>query len=68
MSRELLKPREVAKILAVSQSTVYRWFWEGKLSGVQIFGTSVRIFAADVEEMLTRSTFERALMHRSHDN
>jgi excisionase family DNA binding protein len=27
----LINPREVAKHLAVSRSTVYCWFWEGKL-------------------------------------
>ena len=27
----LIRPREVANRLAVSRSTVYRWFWEGNI-------------------------------------
>jgi excisionase family DNA binding protein len=48
----LLKPRDVAKRLAVSRSTVYRWFWEGKLKGVKITGGTVRILESAVREKL----------------
>ena len=48
----LLRPREVANRLAVSQSTVYRWFWEGKLKGVKITGGTVRILESAVNDML----------------
>lgn len=48
----LLRPRQVAQMLAVSRSTVYRWFWEGKLKGVQMKGGTVRILAESVKEKL----------------
>jgi putative resolvase len=48
----LIKPREVANRLAVSRSTVYRWFWEGKLRGVKITGGTVRILESAVRERL----------------
>ncbi len=44
----LLRPREVARQLAVSRSTVYRWFWEGKLQGVKLSGGTVRILESAV--------------------
>ena len=48
----LIRPREVANRLAVSRSTVYRWFWEGKLRGVKITGGTVRILESAVTERL----------------
>jgi excisionase family DNA binding protein len=48
----LMRPREVAKQLAVSRSTVYRWFWEGKLKGIKMDGGTVRILASAVLEKL----------------
>jgi excisionase family DNA binding protein len=48
----LLRPREVAKRLAVSRSTVYRWFWEGKLKGVKLAGGTVRILESAVTQKL----------------
>jgi putative resolvase len=48
----LLRPREVAERLAVSRSTVYRWFWEGKLKGVKITGGTVRILESAVRDKL----------------
>jgi len=48
----LIRPREVAKELAVSRSTVYRWFWEGKLRGVKLHGGTVRILQSSVAEMV----------------
>jgi excisionase family DNA binding protein len=40
----LLRPSEVAGRLGISRSSVYRWFWEGKLKGVKLVGGPVRIF------------------------
>jgi excisionase family DNA binding protein len=51
----LLRPREVASRLAVSRSTVYRWFWEGKLKGVKIHGGTVRILASAVNDKLSEA-------------
>jgi excisionase family DNA binding protein len=48
----LVRPREVANRLAVSRSTVYRWFWEGKLKGVKITGGTVRILESAVRDKL----------------
>jgi excisionase family DNA binding protein len=45
---KLLRPREVARQLAVSRSTVYRWFWEGRLQGVKLTGGTVRILESAV--------------------
>jgi excisionase family DNA binding protein len=52
LMEKLVRPREVAKQLAVSRSTIYRWFWEGKLRGVRLRTGSLRIFANSVEEMV----------------
>jgi excisionase family DNA binding protein len=48
----LMRPREVANRLAVSRSTVYRWFWEGKLKGVKITGGTVRILESAVRDRM----------------
>ena len=48
----LMRPREVAHRLAVSRSTVYRWFWEGKLRGVKLAGGPVRIFESAVFDQM----------------
>ncbi len=52
---KLLRPREVARQLAVSRSTVYRWFWEGVLKGVKLNGGTVRILASAVQEKLAEA-------------
>lgn len=49
-SQKLLRPREVAARLAVSRSTVYRWYWEGKLKGVKLGGGTVRILESSVDQ------------------
>lgn len=48
----LVRPREVATVMAVSVSTIYRWFWEGKLRGVQITGGTIRILESSINEKL----------------
>lgn len=48
----LMRPSEVANQLAVSRSTVYRWFWEGKLKGIKIDGGTVRILKSAVRDKL----------------
>lgn len=48
----LLRPREVAGRLGISQSSVYRWFWEGKLKGIKLAGGPVRIFESAVFEQI----------------
>ena len=51
---QLIRPREVARQLAVSRSTVYRWFWEGRLKGVKLHGGTVRILESSVREQLAQ--------------
>lgn len=51
----LLRPREVADRMAVSRSTVYRWFWEGKLKGIKLAGGTVRILESDVSRKLAKA-------------
>jgi excisionase family DNA binding protein len=51
----LLRPREVAQQLAVSRSTVYRWFWEGKLKGLKLGGGTVRILESAVRQQLAEA-------------
>ena len=48
----LLRPSAVARRLSVSRSSVYRWFWEGKLKGVKLHSGTVRILASSVQELL----------------
>ena len=48
----LMRPRDVARQLAVSRSTVYRWFWEGKIKGVKIGEGTVRILESEVQQKL----------------
>jgi len=48
----LLRPKEVANLLAVSRSTVYRWFWEGRLKGLKIAGGTVRILESAVNDII----------------
>lgn len=51
----LMRPREAASRLAVSRSTVYRWFWEGKLKGVKITGGTVRILESAVRDKVNEA-------------
>lgn len=47
-----LKPSEVAGILNVSRSSIYRWFWEGKLKGFKISKGTLRFPVSAVEEFM----------------
>jgi excisionase family DNA binding protein len=55
LNERLLRPREVASRLAVSRSTVYRWFWEGRLRGVKLNSGTVRILESSVVEKLAEA-------------
>jgi excisionase family DNA binding protein len=55
LKERLLRPREVASRLAVSRSTVYRWFWEGRLKGVKLNSGTVRILESSVTEKLAEA-------------
>jgi excisionase family DNA binding protein len=50
-----MRPREVARLLAVSRSTVYRWYWEGRLRGVKLDSGTIRILESAVREKLTQA-------------
>jgi excisionase family DNA binding protein len=53
----LLRPREVARRLGISRSSVYRWFWEGKLRGIKLLGGPVRILESSVILQLSQADF-----------
>jgi excisionase family DNA binding protein len=42
--------KETAKIFGVSESTIYRWFWEGKLRGNKI-GNKISIDNNSIEKL-----------------
>ena len=50
----LIKPSELARRLGVSKSTIYRWFWEGKLKGIKLSEKNIRILANSVEEIISK--------------
>lgn len=52
IQEKLMRPREVAGRLGISCSSVYRWFWEGKLTGVKLAGGPVRIYQSAVFEQM----------------
>ncbi len=47
-----IRPSEVAKMLGVSRSTIYRWFWEGKLQGIKLGEKNLRIALESVEKIM----------------
>jgi excisionase family DNA binding protein len=54
MNKEIfVRPSEVARQLGVSRSTIYRWFWEGKLKGIKFSDKNIRILANSVEQLVT---------------
>ena len=50
----LLRPQEVVRLLGVSRSTVYRWYWEGRLRGVRLDTGTIRILESAVREKLAK--------------
>ena len=50
--RKLIKPSKAADMLGLSRSSVYRWYWEGKLKGVKLKGGPIRIYEISVLEQL----------------
>jgi excisionase family DNA binding protein len=51
----LVRPSKVAQQLGVSRSTIYRWFREGKLKGLEInsgIRNSIRISLNSVVELV----------------
>ncbi len=57
LKEKLLRPREVAARLGISRSSVYRWFWEGKLQGIKLLGGPVRILESSVVMQLSEGEF-----------
>ena len=53
--QRLLRPREVARLLGVSRSTVYRWYWENRLRGVRLDTGTIRILESAVREKLVKA-------------
>jgi excisionase family DNA binding protein len=53
IKKEFIRPSEVAMQLGVSRSTVYRWFWEGKLKGIKFSERNLRILINSVEKLIS---------------
>jgi excisionase family DNA binding protein len=54
MSKDnFVRPSEVARQLGVSRSTIYRWFWEGKLKGVKFSDKNIRISINSIDKMIS---------------
>lgn len=51
----LIKPSELAKMLSVNKSTIYRLFNEGKITGITLFGTTIRFREQDIQEIIKKS-------------
>jgi len=50
----LLRAQEVARLLGISRSTLYRWYWEGRLRGVRLDTGTIRILESAVREKLAK--------------
>ena len=50
----LLKAKEAARFLNVSENTVRMWIWERRLSVVRL-GRAVRIYRRDLEDLIERN-------------
>jgi excisionase family DNA binding protein len=53
IKERFVRPSEVAIQLGVSRSTVYRWFWEGKLKGIKFSDKNIRISINSVEKIIS---------------
>jgi excisionase family DNA binding protein len=58
MSDEMLKPRDVAKMLNVSHSTVTRWVRLDQIRYVKLPGGTYRIPRSEVEKLIRQSKGE----------
>ena len=52
IKEKFVRPSEVARQLGVSRSTIYRWFWEGKLKGIKFSDKNIRISMHSVEKII----------------
>jgi excisionase family DNA binding protein len=52
IKEKFVRPSEVAHQLGVSRSTIYRWFWEGKIKGIKLSDRSIRISIDSVEKII----------------
>jgi excisionase family DNA binding protein len=53
IKEKFVRPSEVARQLGVSRSTIYRWFWEGKLKGIKFSEKNIRISINSVEQLFS---------------
>ncbi len=51
-TERLIRPSQVARLLGVHRTTVYRWFWEGKLRGVKMASGPVRILESSLDHLM----------------
>jgi excisionase family DNA binding protein len=55
--KNYLRPSQAAKLLGVHRTTVYRWFWEGKLRGIKMLGGTVRILESSLNDLVSEGDF-----------
>jgi excisionase family DNA binding protein len=49
---KLYTVKEVAKILSVSQNTIWRWVREGKLKSIKLSNGATRFTEKDIQEFM----------------
>lgn len=52
---EMYKPSVVARLLGVSRSTIYRWFWEDRLQGIKYPVRALRISGVSINRLVNQS-------------
>jgi excisionase family DNA binding protein len=58
-NHDLMTPSEVAKVLRVDPKTVTRWAAANKVGSVKTPGGHIRLFRAEIMELMESSTQER---------
>ena len=50
----LLRPSEVADIFQCGRSSVYRWFHEDKLTGIEVLAGTLRLYESSVQAFMAK--------------
>ena len=58
---KLIRVGQAAEMLGMSRSSIYRWFWEGRIDGVQIADGPIRIFESSIIKIKTSYMDEQPL-------
>jgi predicted DNA-binding transcriptional regulator AlpA len=60
-SDRLLKPSEVAAIFQISRSSVYRWYHEDELTGLECLGGTLRLYESGVKALADAKEYEKMI-------